>query len=96
LMTGAGKLAERPPMVWIFPEYGGQVAVRMGDLKAVRKNLARPNPKNRGQWEVYDLAKDPSETRDLAAERPEVVAQAVAILEREDAGNALFPLDWRR
>jgi len=96
VMTGAGKLAERPPMVWIFPEYGGQVAVRMGDLKAVRKNLARPNPKNRGQWEVYDLAKDPSETRDLAAERPEVVAQAVATLEREDAGNALFPLDWRR
>jgi arylsulfatase A-like enzyme len=95
-MTGKTPLRERPPMVWIYPEYGGQVAVRMGDLKAVRKNLARPNPRNLGKWEVYDLAKDPAETTDLAASRPEVIAQAVAVLEREDAGNALFPLDWRR
>jgi len=95
-LAGGSRLSERRPMVWIYPEYGGQVAVRIGDLKAVRKNLARPNAGNRGKWEVYDVAKDPAETKDLAAEQPEVVAQAVAILEREDAGNALFPLDWRR
>lgn len=96
VLTATGKLAARPPMVWVYPEYGGQVAVRLGDLKVVRKNLARPNPRNRGAWEVYDLAKDPGETKDLAAEKPEAVAAAKAVLEREDAGNALFPLDWRK
>jgi len=95
-LTGGAAPRERRPMVWIYPEYGGQVAVRMGDLKVMRKDIARPNPARRGTWEVYDLAGDPGEERDLAAERPEAVAAARAVLEREDAGNELFPLDWRR
>lgn len=95
-MTGKSKLTTRPPMVWVYPEYSGQVAVRLGDLKVVRKNLARPNPNNRGEWEVYDLAKDPGETNDLAAQRKDVIAEAKAVLEREDVTNVLFPLDWRK
>ena len=26
-LTGKEKLVQRKPMVWVFPEYGGQVAV---------------------------------------------------------------------
>ena len=77
-------------MVWIFPEYGGQVAVRMGDIKAVRRNLARKNP---GPWELYDLAADPAEARDLAAQRPEWIARAEEILARESTPNLNFPLN---
>jgi hypothetical protein len=50
-------------MVWVFPEYGGQVAVRIGDFKVVRQRLTTPNP---GNWEVYDMSVDREETHDLA------------------------------
>jgi len=79
----------RRPMVWVFPEYGGQVAVRMGDRKVVRRGLKTPKP---GPWEVYDLASDPSEKKDLGGELPEVVASARAVLRAEAEANPLFPV----
>ena len=42
-------------MIWVFPQYNGQVAVRLGDFKLVRQNLQTRSP---GPWEVYDLAND--------------------------------------
>lgn len=89
LAGGQATLAARNPMVWVFPEYGGQVAIRMGDFKVLRQKLKTKSP---GAWEVYDLAHDPAETNDLAASRPELVAQAVEILRREVAENPVFPL----
>ncbi|MFZ5831827.1 MAG: sulfatase-like hydrolase/transferase, partial [Planctomycetota bacterium] len=90
VLTGKQRtLEDRKPMVWVFPEYGGQVAVRIGDLKVVRQGLKTKKP---GPWEVYDLSQDPGETRDLAGSRPEVIAQAEEILRREVADNPIFPL----
>lgn len=66
-----GKLAERSePMIWDFHGYSGITAIRIGDWKAVRRNLLKPNPKD---WELYNLAEDQSETNDVAAEHPEIV-----------------------
>jgi arylsulfatase A-like enzyme len=76
-------------MVWVFPEYGGQVAVQLGDLKAVRRGLKTPQP---GPWEVYDLARDPGESRDLAAARTDIIRAAEDVLRRELQPNALFPV----
>lgn len=89
-LTGTGEQSPRNPLVWVFPEYGGQVAVRMGDMKAVRTNLSRP--KQIKPWEVYDLAHDPQEVNDLAAQRPEVIQAAEQILQREMSDNATFPV----
>ena len=89
-LTGSGEQAPRNPLVWVFPEYGGQVAVRMGAMKAVRTNLHRP--KQVGPWEVYDLSLDPNEAHDLAAQRPEVIQAAETILRREMSENANFPV----
>ena len=58
-----GDIAERAPMFW---EHEGNAAVRIGDWKLVRKY---PDP-----WELYDMASDRTETRDLAAQYPERVA----------------------
>lgn len=86
----SGKKQERrKPMLWIFPEYGGQVAVRIGDMKAVRQNLKTKKP---GPWEVYDIATDPSESQDIAANHPEIVQQAKALLKQEVSDNEIFPL----
>lgn len=54
---------ERPPMFW---EHEGNAAVRIGRWKLVREY-----PKG---WELYDMEADRTETRDLAAQHPERVA----------------------
>ena len=72
----------------------GRRALVDGRWKAVS-----PEPPTRaegsagGHWELYDLDADPTETRDLAAERPEHVA-ALAERWRDEAwANTVFPLD---
>ena len=57
---------------YLYWEIGAQTAVRMGDWKALRKGGEK------GAWELYDLAKDISETTSVAAQRPEVLAQLKA------------------
>jgi arylsulfatase A-like enzyme len=46
-------------------------------------------------WELYHVAEDLSETRDLAAERPEHVAELVALWWTEAERNQVLPLDNR-
>jgi arylsulfatase A-like enzyme len=88
-LTSGKSSARTKPMLWVFPDYGGQVAVQIGDFKLVRQDLKTKKP---GPWEVYDLAKDRAEANDLAAARADLIAQAEDILRREVAENAIFPL----
>jgi arylsulfatase A-like enzyme len=89
ILQGGETPQERKPLVWVFPEYGGQVAVRMGNLKVLRRGL---HTKQIGAWEVYDLANDPGENNDLAKTSPEIIAKAQAILKRETGENPVFPV----
>ncbi len=90
VLTGLqANLPERRPMIWVFPEYGGQVAVRLDDFKVVRRDLKTKSPK---PWEVYNLANDRSETHDLAAENSVLIETAIQLLKREVAANKIFPL----
>lgn len=88
-LTGGGPSPRTRPMLWVFPEYGGQVAVRLGAFKLVRQRLATADP---GPWEVYDIESDPGETIDLAASRADLIAEAEAVLRREVADNPVFPV----
>lgn len=73
-----GRMGKRPPLYWEFHGAGSvphAQAVRMGRWKAVRlwpATLNGPAP-----IELYDLASDPSETKDVAAAHPEVIRRAV-------------------
>ncbi len=88
-LTG-GKAAPRvKPMLWVYPEYGGQVAVRLGDYKLTRQKL---NTKTPGAWEVYDLAADIGETKNIVAGQADLIQQAEELLRREVSPNANFPL----
>ena len=89
VMTGTAGAPRTKPMLWVFPEYGGQVAVRIGDVKLVRQKLQTKQP---GGWEVYDLAKDTAEKNDIAAESGALIQQAEEILRREVSPNENFPL----
>jgi arylsulfatase A len=55
-------------LYWEFHERGFQQAVRMGNWKAVR--LAKDQP-----LELYNLATDPAEAKNVAASEPAVVAR---------------------
>jgi arylsulfatase A len=76
-------------MIWVFPEYGGQVAVRLGDFKVIRQGLSTKSP---GAWEVYDLSADHAERHDLARERGDLIVQAEEIFRREVTDNSIFRL----
>ncbi len=65
------------------------MAVRLGDMKAVRRGLLRRSP---SRWEVYDVAKDPNETTDLARDHSDVIQRAVQVLNKETHDNANFPM----
>jgi len=51
----------------LFFRYGGSRAVRSGRHKLLR-------PRGSSSWQLYDLLSDVDETRDLAAEKPDVAA----------------------
>lgn len=93
LLLGRGPgeaMAKRPYLYWEFHELGGSQALRFGDWKAVRRDL-RLFPNNR-RIELYDLAADRGETRDLAASRPDLVAQAAAYFKEAHVESRTFPL----
>jgi arylsulfatase A-like enzyme len=70
-------------MVWAGGAYGGQVAVRLGNLKAIRRQLFMGKKTAPLNWEVYDLANDREETNDLAPQRKDVIEAAVEVLKKE-------------
>jgi arylsulfatase A-like enzyme len=74
-----------PFLYWEFHEKGFKQAVRNGDWKAVR---LRPG----GPLELFDLATDLGETRDVSAEHPDVVARIDAYLETARTDSPDFPI----
>lgn len=89
-LLGRGDQARHAFLYWEFRAYGGQQAIRMGDWKGVRRDMAR----GASAIELFDLAADPGETRDLAGSRPEVVARIAERMATAGTPSALFPLAW--
>ena len=71
LKGGSGP--EREYFYWELHEGGSIQAIRWGDWKAVR-------PKQGGAVELYNLAADLAESKDLAAGHPDLVAKAVEMM----------------
>ena len=80
LPTLKGEEQAQPEFLyWEFRPSGGQMAVRMGNLKALRKNMHQGNL----EWELYDLDQDPKEENDISASHPDVIARVEEIVARE-------------
>ena len=89
-----GTQAERNPMVWVYPGYGGQIATRFGDHLVLRTGLKRK--KTPGAWEAYNVVSDPAETVDLAGQHPGLIERAKAIFKKQWGENATFSMDSNR
>lgn len=87
-LQGQASQPEHEYLYWEFNEQGGKQAVRKGDWKAVRLD-ALENP---GQpLELYDLASDLGEDRDLAEQHPDVVREMEAIMKAARTESKVFP-----
>ena len=71
-------------------ELFGRRAIRQGDWKA----LQLPAPYGPGSWQLYDLSVDPGEIDDLAAARPDKLAELLALWDDyvADCGVILDPI----
>ncbi|MES2178291.1 MAG: arylsulfatase [Gemmatimonadota bacterium] len=74
-----------PFMYWEFHERGFQQAVRMDRWKAVRLSA-------NAQLELYDLAADPREERDVATSNPRVVATIEEYLRTARTASDRWPV----
>jgi len=74
------KQAKHKFLFWDFAGYRGQIAVRMGKWKGIRRNVKK-HPD--APLELYDLEADPGEKHNLAKEHPEIVKQIMDIIAKE-------------
>lgn len=82
------KGAPQPPheeLYWEFPAYGGQQALQRDGWKLIRKELQKDQP----VIELYRLTADSTETENLAAVHPDIVADLTA---RMDAAHSVSPV----
>lgn len=84
------KQPEREFLYREFPSYTGQQSIRIGDWKGIRRNMQRKNNPNM-QIELYNLATDRSETKDVAAEHPDIVAKMEKLMREQHVNSADFP-----
>jgi arylsulfatase A-like enzyme len=70
---------------YLYWEYQGQVAVRMGEWKAVKPGKNRP-------FELYDLSKDVGEQNNVATKCPEILGQMEQYAQQAHSENV--PCGW--
>ena len=81
----ADQAIAREALYW---EHEGNRAVRVGAWKLVAKSPA-------GKWELYDLDRDRTETRDLASQQPERVKELAALWEAWARRAHVLPWIWK-
>ena len=79
-----GKKSKQKQHEHLYWELGRRQAIRMGDIKAVRYD--------RGKIEIYDLKVDIGETKDLADERPQLLAKMEKLFVTARTESDIFPL----
>jgi arylsulfatase A len=80
-----GAAPKREYFYWELHEQASLQAVRFGDWKAVRNGPSSP-------IELYDLKGDPAERTNLAADKPDLVARAEALMKAAHTEDPNWPL----
>ena len=83
--TLLGRPGEQEGHDYLYWEYVGGQAVRVGDWKGIR--LSPDDP-----VQLYNLASDPGESTDVASQHPDIVENVVDIMTTGRTDSDLFPL----
>jgi arylsulfatase A len=88
--------SERPFLYREFPGYGGQQFVRIGDWKGIRQNMkpAKKKGSDRASLtiELYNLKDDPTESKDVSAAHPDVVAKIESLMRQQHVASKDFAM----
>jgi arylsulfatase A-like enzyme len=84
-LTGRGMQAKHEFLYWEFHEGGFKQAVRHGDWKALRLAAGQP-------LELYNVAADPHEDKNVAADNPALVAKIEEYLKTTRTDSKEFPI----
>jgi arylsulfatase len=76
-LLGQASQAQHDYLYWEFHGEGGRQAVRFGEWKAVREQVKRDHDSTP---QLFNLATDPGETKDVAAEYSDLAAKATALM----------------
>ena len=87
-LTGVGEQPRHEYLTWEFFGYGGQKAVRMGDWKAVQRDIK----KGATEIALYNLRDDLAEQDDVAAEHPELIQRMREIFAQDRTPSTVFPM----
>jgi arylsulfatase A-like enzyme len=71
-LAAGRKQAQHKYLYW---EINGWTAIRQGNWRAVK-------PPRETRWQLFDLASDPSESKDVATAQPEILARLTAWAEQ--------------
>jgi arylsulfatase A-like enzyme len=88
-MLKGGPAPQREYFYWELHEGRPLQALRFGDWKVVKNGPS-------AAVELYDLKRDPGEKKDLAAEHPELVSRAAALMKAARTDDPNWPLVERR
>jgi arylsulfatase len=72
---------------YVGGEMGGGKWMRQGDLKAVMV----PGPYGTGEWQLFDVARDPGEAEDLSKKIPEKLDELMAAWEKYASNVGVIP-----
>ena len=87
----SGRQQEREYLYWEFPSKGQQRAIRKGNWKAVQVGIKK-NPG--APVELYDLANDPGEKKNVAADHPQMVEELQGLMDRARTPCAKAEWNW--
>ena len=85
LLANGDKQVQHEFFYWEFHEGGSKQAVRMGNWKAVRLAVGQP-------LELYDLATDIGETKNVATDHPDVIEKIETYLKTARTPNDNWPM----
>lgn len=88
-LLGEPYQAQHDYLYWEFVEQGGKQAIRKGEWKAVRLNLKN---EKESPIELYNLADDPGESRNLATQHPDIVLEMKKLFQEAHIPNPVFKL----
>ena len=74
-------------LFWEFHEGGGKMAVRKGNWKGVKLNIAHPDKQ---RFELYDLSKDLQEKENIADKHPKIVEEMNRIMDESHTPSPLW------